>query len=138
ISPNFIFDEVTAALCTMVSTSFDRDARTKSSLALSTPSTYTYINQFKACLKSAFNDGYLTVNLAQKLKSFEQEESQREYFTFEELQKLIITDCKYPVLKNAFLFSCLSGLRWSDCNKLIWSEVRDEGNGVYRINFRQQ
>lgn len=138
ISPNLIFDEVTEDFCKMVRTYFDRDARTKSNLPLSTNSKYTYFNKFKACLKSAFNDGYLTVNLAQKLKSFEQGESQREYLTFEELQKLIITDCKYPVLKNAFLFSCLSGLRWSDCNKLIWSEVREEGNGVYRINFRQQ
>ena len=138
ISPNLIFDEVTDDFCKMVRNYFDREARTKSNLPLSTNSKYTYFNKFKACLKSAFNDGYLTVNLAQKLKSFEQGESQREYLTFEELQKLIITDCKYPVLKNAFLFSCLSGLRWSDCNKLIWSEVRDEGNGVYRINFRQQ
>lgn len=105
---------------------------------MSANSKYTYFNKFKACLRSAFNDGYLTVNFAEKVKSFEQGESQREYLTFEEVQKIIDTDCKYPVLKDAFIFSCLTGLRWSDCNKLIWSEVRDEGKGVYRINFIQQ
>lgn len=138
ISPNFIFDEVTDDFCKKVRNYFDQEARTKSNLPLSANSKYTYFNKFKACLRSAFNDGYLTINFAEKLKSFEQGESQREYLTFEELQKLINTDCKYPVLKNAFLFSCLSGLRWSDCNKLIWSEVRDEGNNTYRINFRQK
>lgn len=138
ISPNFIFDEVTEEFCKRIRHYFDQEARTKSNLPLSANSKYTYFNKFKACLRSAFNDGYLTVNFAEKVKSFEQGESQREYLTFEELQKIIDTDCKYPVLKNAFIFSCLTGLRWSDCNKLIWSEVRDEGNGVYRINFIQQ
>ena len=44
---------------------------------------------------------------------------------------------KYPVLKNAFIFSCLTGLRWSDIDKLTWSEVRDEDTGS-RIICRQK
>lgn len=52
------------------------------------------------------------------------------------MQALAKTECKYPVLKRAFLFSCLSGLRWSDINTMIWSEVRDEGENS-KINFRQ-
>lgn len=46
-------------------------------------------------------------------------------------------NCKYQIIKNAFLFSCLTGLRWSDINKMIWSEVRDEDTGS-RIIFRQK
>ena len=57
--------------------------------------------------------------------------------TFDELQALAKTECKYPVLKSAFLFYCLSGLRWSDINTLTWSEVRDEGD-ISRVNFRQE
>ena len=68
----------------------------------------------------------MTINYASKVKSFEQAESQREYLIFDELQRLAKAECKYPVLKNAFLFSCLSGLRWSDINTLIWKEIRDE------------
>ncbi|SEL73398.1 Phage integrase family protein [Maribacter orientalis] len=41
------------------------------------------------------------------------------------------------MLKNAFIFSCLPGLRWSDIDKLRWSEVRDEDTGS-RIIFRQK
>lgn len=61
----------------------------------------------------------------------------REYLTFQELQQLAQTDCKYEVLKRAFIFSCLVGLRWSDINTLVWSEVRDEGD-VSKVNFRQE
>ncbi|MGY3055657.1 integrase [Pedobacter sp. UYEF25] len=113
-------------------------ARTKSNLPLSANSKYSYFNKIKACFRSAFDDGFTVENYATKVKSFEQSESQREYLTYKELQLLINTPCKYEVLKQAFIFSCLSGLRWSDVNNLIWSEVRDEGENLFRINFRQQ
>ena len=33
------------------------------------------------------------------------EDVHREYLTFDELQRLAKTECPYPVLKDAFLFS---------------------------------
>lgn len=137
VSRNITFEEVDEDLIKRVRNYFDNEARTKSNLPLSQNSKYSYFNKFKASLRSAFDEGYLTINYAQKTKSFEQAESQREYLTFDELQALAKTDCKYDVLKRAFLFSCLSGLRWSDINTLLWSEVRDEGEFV-KVNFRQE
>ena len=70
------------------------------------------------------------------------EDSQREYLLHEELQSLASTECKYPILKKAFIFSCLTGLRWSDIQKLTWSEIRDEqdneGKAYSRVTFRQE
>jgi hypothetical protein len=43
-------------------------------------------------------------------------ETHREYLSIDELQALSKTKCKIPVLKSAFIFSCLSGIRWSDIN----------------------
>ena len=55
----------------------------------------------------------------------------------DEVRVLVKTDCRYDILKNAFLFSCLTGLRWSDINKLDWSEI-SEFNGNMRITFNQK
>ena len=137
VSKNMTFEEVDENFVKKVRKYFENDALTKSDLPLSQNSKYSYFNKFKAALRNAFDEGYLTVNYAAKIKSFEQGESQREYLTFEELQSLAKAECKYPVLKKSFLFSCLSGLRWSDINTLLWSEVRDEGEFT-KINFRQE
>lgn len=137
ISPNTIFDDINEDFVKRIRKYFDKEARTKSDLPLSLNSKYSYFNKFKACLRSAFDEGYLAINYASKAKSFEQAESQREYLTFNELQVLANTECKYEVLKRAFLFSCLTGLRWSDINTMTWSEVRDEDN-TSRVNFRQE
>lgn len=141
ISPNTIFEEIDEDFVKRVRKHFDKEARTKSNLPLSLNTKYSYYNKFKACLRSAFDDGYLAINYASKTKSFEQAESQREYLTHEELQNLANTDCKYEVLKRAFIFSCLSSLRWSDINKMVWAEVREEYQDdelVYKIHFEQQ
>ena len=137
ISKNVTFDDIDESFVKKVRTYFENDAITKSNLPLSQNSKYSYFNKFKASLRSAFDDGYLAINYATKTKSFEQAESQREYLTFDEMQSLAKSECKYPVLRNAFLFSCLSGLRWSDINTLLWSEVREEGENI-KINFRQE
>ncbi len=137
VPKNLTFDEIDENFIKKVRKYFEKDAISKSNIPLSQNSKYSYFNKFKAALRNAFDNGYLTINYASKIKSFEQAESQREYLTFDELQSLAKAECKYPVLKKAFLFSCLSGLRWSDINSLVWSEVRDEGD-VFKVNFRQE
>lgn len=113
------------------------EAKTIGGTPLSQNTKYTYFNKFKAALREAFNDGYLKSNVLKSVKGFSQGESKREYLTYSELQALSESKCKHPVLKKAFIFSCLTGLRWSDINKMKWSEVRDEDDN-FRIIFRQQ
>ncbi len=121
----------------------DTVAVTQSRKKLSQNTKHTYFNKFKACLNAAFDEGYLKENLMKKVKGFSMGESTREYLTSDELQKISQTDCSIPLLKRAFLFSSLSGIRWSDINKLKWSEVREEGmddlgNNIFRIVFQQK
>lgn len=137
VPANLTFDEIDENFVKKVKKYFEKEARTKSDLPLSQNSKYSYFNKFKAALRNAFNEGYLVFDYSKKVRSFDQAESQREYLTFDEMQSLAKAECKYPILKNAFLFSCLAGLRWSDINTMVWSEVRDEGENC-KINFRQQ
>lgn len=115
----------------------DTKAKTKSGTPLAQNSKYAYFNKFRAALREAYNENYIQQDVIKSVKTFAQAESMREYLTHSELQLLSSAYCKYPVLKNAFIFSCLSGLRWSDIDKMKWSEVRDEENGA-RVVFRQK
>ena len=96
----------------------------------------TYFSIFKAGLKQAFIDGYLTIDISAKVKGIQERESRREYLTVEELNRLAQTPCD-PLLKRAALFSALTGIRHCDIQKLKWSEV-ENFNGGYRLNFTQQ
>ena len=115
----------------------DKEAKTKSDIPLSQNTKHSYFNKFKACLNQAFIDKIILDNPARRVKGFKMEETKREYLTYEEVQKLAKTECRYPVLKKAFLFSCLTGLRWSDIQKLIWREINDNHDDS-RIIFTQK
>ena len=67
INPNLLFEEVDEDFVKMVRNYFDKDAKTKSNLPLSLNSKYSYLNKFKACLRAAFDEGYLSINYASKI-----------------------------------------------------------------------
>ena len=96
----------------------------------------TYFSIFKAALKQAFIDDYLTIDLSAKVKGIQEQESRREYLTIDELNRLTQTPCD-ALLKRAALFSALTGIRHCDIQKLKWAEV-ENFNGNYRLNFTQQ
>jgi integrase len=98
----------------------------------------SYFNKLKAALKEARKLGILTKDIASSVSGYTPEETQREFLTEEEIRKIAQKDCLVPKLKEAFLFSVLTGLRWSDIIKLTWSELHyDESMGNY-IRFRQK
>ena len=116
----------------------DKDAKTKGGKLLSQNSKYSYFGKFKAVLKQAVKDGYIKTNPAETISHFKQGEPQREFLTLDELQAIVKVECEIPLLKKAFLFSALTGLRWSDIEKLRWSEVQHSKEMGYYIRFRQK
>jgi integrase len=112
-------EDVTIENCLKFHQYLKDKAVSKSNKPLSQNSRYSYLNKLKACLKLAYKERLISENVSEFIKGFKQGEANREYLTFEEIQKLIETDCMYPVLKNAFLFSCLTGIRWSDIQQIM-------------------
>lgn len=96
-----------------------------------------YFAKFRACINRAYREGIITDNPLKRVGSIKHEESKREYLTIEEVQRLVATDCDSEVVKRAFLFSCLTGLRKSDIMQLLWGDVHKEGDYT-RITFRQR
>ncbi len=137
VRPNILIQEVDVEIVKGFKNYLIKEAKTKSGKNLSTNSASSYFNKLRSCINQAYNDELIQKNPITKVRSIKNEQTKREYLTEEEIQKLASTECRYPVLKRAFLFSCFTGLRWSDCNKLIWNEVNDENNGC-KIIFKQQ
>lgn len=104
---------------------------------LSKNSKYSYFNKLKACLNQAFEEGLIDRNPCKGIEAFGQEEGTRMYLTLEEVKRLVDTECDYPQIKAAFLFSCLTGLRRSDIVRLSWGDVHKQGDFT-RIIFRQK
>jgi len=98
----------------------------------------SYFNKFKAALKQSYKDGFLQFDLNSKVEGIKAEDTKREYLTLEELNQLVKAPCNSPLLKRAALFSALTGLRFSDIQKLTWQEVEHVKGQGYFIRFRQK
>lgn len=135
---NVLFSEVDNVWLEEFKEYLTNNAKTKSEKKLSQNSCHSYFNKVKACLKQAVKDKVISYNPSIEVSGFKLEETEREFLTLEELQKVSKIDCEIPILKTAFIFSCLTGLRWSDINKLIWQEIQHSNNQGWSIRFRQQ
>jgi integrase len=58
--------------------------------------------------------------------------------TVEEVKQLVKTECVKPIVKQAFLFSCFTGLRFSDVKALKWDDIQTDNGGDKVIRFMQK
>jgi integrase len=136
-SSRITFQEINKAFCEGFKDYLRDEATTRTGKGLSSASQGAYYGKFKACLNKAIKDGILSVDPAKGVERPKIVSHKREYLTFDELQAMATAECRNPTLKRMFLFSCLTGLRFSDCHKLTWGEVQRYAEG-WRIVFHQQ
>jgi integrase len=111
---------------------------TSSNSKLSQNSAHSYFNKVKAALRQAYEERYINENPATRVRGIKAAETKREFLTWEEVQKISKISCDVKKLKEAFLFSILTGLRWSDIIKMTWAEVRGSNTEGWHISFQQQ
>lgn len=104
---------------------------------LSQNSKFSYFNKVKAALKIAWEEKIIAENPAKRIKSFKIGESSREFLTLQELQAMASAECDVPIIKKAFIFSALTGIRWSDLNSMKWEDLIETPSGL-AYKFRQQ
>ena len=107
--------------------------------------TIDYNKNLFTALEEAVRKGIIYVNPFRKIPRHERLKLKPVYrnaWTLDELQHLMDTPCKMePQYKSAYLFSCFSGLRWSDVNPLRWTEIITktiEGKEEWFIYFEQE
>jgi integrase len=116
----------------------DKKARTKTDAPLSQNTKTSYFSKIKAALKTAKKEGIIRENPGEKVSGFTYEDPEKEYLTVEELKALFRTPCELELLKKAFLFGCLTGLRWSDLSRLHWKDIQYSPEHGHFIRLRQK
>jgi integrase len=104
---------------------------------LSDNSKVIYYAKVIACINQAYKDGILPTKPQEKVKGFKRPQTERVYLTLDEIRLMAKTECKEPVLKRAFMFSCLTGLRASDVQEITWGQITKNGNFA-RLTFKQK
>ncbi|WP_294587278.1 site-specific integrase [uncultured Phocaeicola sp.] len=100
-----------------------------------------YFDVVVIALNKAVKDEIIPTNPAHKINYKDrpqQGEATKQYLTFEEVKSLVATPCKYEVLKQAFLFACFCGLRYSDIKGLEWGKIQKIKSGEMQVEIKQQ
>ncbi len=112
---------------------------------VSNNTTGDYLRNLFTALEDAVRAEIILTNPFRKIPRHERLKRKpifRNAFTMDELQILSDTVVKIkPQYKQAFLFACFTGLRWSDVNPLRWSEVITktiDNNEEWFIYFEQE
>lgn len=95
--------------------------------------------KFSTIIRMAFKAEIISINPLDKIDlngKPKSEPSKREYLTIPEIKKLIATDCKRPEIKNAFLFCCLVGIRFSNAKNLVWGDIDFQKSGAI-LKYKQ-
>lgn len=107
---------------------------------LSPGTQYLYFNSLAIILNAAVREELIPENpmrrIDPKVKP-KQVEGEREFLTLQEVRMLCKAPCKAEQMKEAFLFSCFTGLRISDIKTLRWEDITEVA-GRLQIQKRQQ
>ena len=81
----------------------------------------------RSVIGKAYRDGILPSNPTEEFKVSDYvkgTETERAYLELEELKKFAAVETRHLLEKQAFVFSCICGLRVSDVRKLTWGDIR--------------
>jgi integrase len=95
-----------------------------------------YLARVKTACRKAVSQQILPRYIGTEI-TIKKQRTHREYLTIEELQQLEKAPIVNQAIKDGFLFSCFSGLRFSDVKALTWDQVRAEGDRTY-LKFSQE
>ena len=98
-----------------------------------------YFDKVKFLVHQAFRDGIILQNPALHVKSIREVRTHREFLELSELKTLIKSKGwkKEPILRG-FVFSCYTGLRFSDVENLMWNQIIHTEENGYHIDFTHQ
>ena len=98
-----------------------------------------YFQKLACVLHDAYKNGLFDDRILQRVKRPRREQEKRGFLSENELKKLAkhhLSD-EYSNIQKMFLFSCMTGLRYSDVQGLRWKDIRRNGKHL-QLEFHQQ
>ena len=108
---------------------------------VSPSSVNTYFAKIKCALSESVKDKILIQNPSFFVDPIKVTQAEREYLTIDEIKRISNIDFYNNEVKNAFIFSCFTGLRLGDIHTLKWSEIKEtnyNGNGTTLTIHKRQ
>lgn len=102
---------------------------------------HNLFKKFGYVLKKAVKANIISKNPMEDIENEdkpEEESGTREFLTLDEIKMLIKTPCRNDLLKRAFIFCCLSGLRFSDVKQITWGDIVKDTAGDTLLRFKMQ
>lgn len=138
----FVIDEQIKELTTKkVSASVITDFKEYLEQHLNGETPANYFKKFKKVLSNGVKDKILTSEVAALLASKDESLSvkrnagiQKDILTFDEIQAMAKTQAGNEEVKRAFIFCCLTGLRFCDVKVITWKNIQKGGV----LKFKQQ
>ena len=97
---------------------------------------HSYFARFKKVLKQAVKEKLLLQSPAHDVSIAREESFTKDVLSIAEIQKLASTDISNKEVKRAFLFSCVTGLRWVDVKDLKWKHIDLENNLLNKVQAK--
>lgn len=83
----------------------------------------SYFARFKKMMKHAYKQKLMDRNPAADVPTIQGKAKKKDILTLEEIQTLAKTKTESGEVKRAFLFCCVTGLRWIDVKGLTWENI---------------
>jgi integrase len=101
----------------------------------------SYVRLFSTVLNNAINDELIAANYMKQIRPEDKPQKHKieiSYLTIEELKTLENTPFYNEAIKQSFLFSCYTGLRYSDVRDLTWGKLQKDNQGETYIKYVQK
>ncbi len=92
-----------------------------------------YFSKFRTILKRAIAEKVISSDILLDVEAPKKQETFVSYLTAEEISRIAQSDLN-PKVKRVFLFSCFTGMRYSDIRNLTWGNITDD----FKLQFSQQ
>lgn len=83
----------------------------------------SYFARYKKMVKQAFRQKLILTNPATEVKTKQGRAKKKDTLSLDEINILVKTNTDSADVKRAFLYSCVTGLRWIDVKNLKWKNI---------------